>query len=122
MSKEFGNYLREKRKERHFTLKVFARLIGKSVSYVSQLESGMRPAPKENILDVISVVLVLNDKEIEKLYDFAAKSRNTIPDDFTNYINSHNEVKEALRISKNHNVPEEDWKQFLNQLKDKFLL
>ena len=122
MSKEFGDYLREKRKERHFTLKVFARLIGKSVSYVSQLESGTRSAPKQEMLHKISDALVLNKVEKKNLFDLADKSRKTLSEDLTDYINSHIEIKESIRVSKTKDVPKKEWQQFLNQLKDKFLL
>lgn len=122
MSKEFGDYLREKRKERHFTLKVFARLIGKSVSYISQLENGTRPAPKQEILNRISDALVLNRVEKKKFYDLADKSRKSLSEDLTEYINSHDEIKESIMVSKIKDVPEKEWQQFLNQLKDKFLL
>lgn len=122
MEIEFGAFLRKKRKERHFTVKTLANLIGKSTSYVSQLESGIRPAPKHEMLESISNSLVLDKTEKEVFFDLAAKSRNTIPDDLTDYINSHDEIKETLRISQNRDVPDEEWQQFLNNLKNKFII
>ena len=122
MSMSFGEYLREKRKERSFSLKILARLIGKSKSYISQLENGTRPAPKQSTLEAISKALVLNDSENKKLFDLADQSRNTISDELSDYINTHKDVKEALQVSKNKNVPDEDWKSFLKQLKDKFMM
>lgn len=121
MSTAFGDFLREKRKDRHFTVKTLARLIGKSTSYVSQLESGTRHAPKQETLMIISETLVLDELEKKEFFDLAAKSRNTISDDLTDYINSHEEVKETLRVSTSRNVPEEEWKRFLNGLKNKFI-
>lgn len=114
--------MKEKRKERHFTVKILARLIGKSNSYISQLENGVRLAPKMDILNKISDALVLNEYEKRVFYDLAEKSRKTLSDDLTEYINSHDEVKEAIRVSLNQEVPKEEWDQFLNGLKDKFLI
>lgn len=122
MSKEFGDYLREKRKERHFTVKILANLIGKSSSYVSQLESGLRVAPKMSVVEKISDALVLNEYEKRDFLDLAEKSRNKLSDDLAEYINSHDEIKETLRISKNRNVPNEEWQHFLNNLKNKFII
>lgn len=122
MKTEFGDFLKEKRKSRHYTVKILANLIGKSVSYVSQLESGIRPAPKRETLEKISDSLVLNTSEKEKLFDLAAKSRNALSDDLTEYINSHEEVKKAIRFSKGNDIPEDEWQHFYNQLKDKFLI
>lgn len=122
MSVSFGDFLREKRKDRYFTVKNFARLIGKSVSYVSQLESNSRPAPKQKMLKNISNALVLNEKEREIFYDLAAKTRNTIPDNISEYINAHNEVKKTLLISEKREIPDEEWQRFLSEIKDKYLL
>lgn len=122
MSITFRDYLREKRKERHFTIKTLARLIGKSTSYVSQLESGIRIAPKQEMLEAISNSLVLDKTEKEVFFDLAAKSRNTLPDDMTDYINSHENVKKTLSLSKNCDVPEEEWQHFLKRLKNKFMI
>lgn len=122
MGSQFGDYLKEKRKERHFTVKILARLIGKSGSYVSQLESGLRSAPKNASLERIAEALVLNDSEKNELCDLAEKSRKALSDDLTEYINSHDEVKEAIRVSQKQKVPREEWDKFLKGLKEKFLL
>lgn len=122
MSMTFGEFLREKRKERNFSLNLLASLIGKSKSYISQLENGVRPAPKRSTLEAISKALVLNDSENKILFDLADQSRKTISDELSDYINTHKEVKEALQVSKNQDVPDEDWQNFLKQLKDKFML
>lgn len=122
MSITFGDYLREKRKERHFTIKTLARLIRKSTSYISQLESGIRPAPQSKTLEEISNALALNDFEKKQLYNLADKSRKTLSNDLMDYINTHEEVKETLLVSKECDIPEEEWQQFLNDLKYKFLM
>ena len=122
MEIEFGDFLREKRKERHFTVKILANLIGKSTSYVSQLESGIRIAPKMSVVEKISDVLVLDEFEKSEFFNLAEKSRNKLSDDLAEYINSHDEIKETLRISKNRNVPNEEWQHFLNNLKNNFII
>lgn len=122
MKMEFGDYLKEKRKSRHYTVKILANLIGKSTSYVSQLESGLRVAPKMSVVEKISDALVLDEFEKSEFFNLAEKSRNKLSDDLAEYINSHDEIKETLRISKNRNVPNEEWQHFLNNLKNKFII
>lgn len=122
MEIEFGAFLREKRKERHFTIKILANLIGKSTSYVSQLESGLRVAPKMSVVEKISDALVLDEFEKRDFLDLAEKSRNTLTDDMNDYINSHENVKKTLSFSKNCDVPEEEWQHFLKRLKNKFMI
>lgn len=122
MEIEFGDFLRKKRKERHFTVKILANLIGKSTSYVSQLESGLRVAPKMSVVEKISDALVLDEFEKSEFFNLAEKSRNKLSDDLAEYINSHDEIKETLRISKNRNVPNEEWQHFLNNLKNNFII
>lgn len=122
MSSEFGDFLREKRKERHFTIKTLARLIDKSTSYISQLESGLRSAPRMSVVEKLSDALVLDNFEKSEFFNLAEKSRNKLSDELAEYINSHDEIKETLRISKNRNVPNEEWQHFLNNLKTKFII
>ena len=122
MSTSFGDFLKEKRKDRHFTIKVLAKLIGKSSSYISQLESGLRTAPKQEMLDRIAEALVLNEFERKVFYNLAERSRKSLSADLTEYINSNDEVKETIRFSKNQDVPKDEWAQFLKRLKDRFIL
>lgn len=121
MSVTFGTYLREKRKSRYFTIKLFADLIEKSPSYVSQLESNLRTAPKPEMLEKISKTLVLTNLEKKELYDLADKSRKALSVEITEYINSHDIIKETIRVSQSRNIPEKEWTHFLRDLRDKYL-
>ena len=121
MDNEFGIFLRKKRKENKFTVRVFADLIGKSSSYVSQLECGFRAAPKEELLRIIAKVLSLDGAEREEFFDLAAISRESVPKDLTDYIIAHPNVKETIRLSKNCKITEKEWSDFAESIKEKYL-
>lgn len=121
MDNEFGNFLRRKRKYRNLTVRAFADLIGKSGSYVSQLECGIRIAPKGELLHKMAKALSLSDAECEEFFDLAAVTRDSVSEDLADYINSHTTVKETLRLSKNCEIPEEEWSDFAKSIKNKFL-
>ena len=122
MDNKFGEFLRKKRKNKNLTIRIFAELIGKSCSYVSQLESGLRTAPKGELLLRIANVLSLEGAEYEEFFDLAAISRDSVPKDLVDYINTHPNVKETIRLSKKCEIPEKEWSDFAKSIKEKFLL
>ncbi len=122
MKNEFGKYLKTKRMDRGMTICGLAALIGKSTSYVSQLERGIRRPPKDQVINKITNVLLLNAEESEMLFDLAAKFRNSVPTDLVDYINTHPNVKETIRLSKECKIPETEWSDFAKSLKEKFMV
>ena len=121
MKSQFGDFLRRKRKRKKLSVRTFAELIGKSSSYVSQLECGIRIAPKGELLHNMARVLSLSDAEREEFFDLAAITRDSVPEDLTDYINSHTTVKETIRLSKKCEIPEKEWSDFAKLIKEKFL-
>lgn len=121
MDNKFGEYLRDKRKGSNYTVRTLANLIGKSGSYVSQLECGIRLAPKGELIQKIADVLSLNDEEREELFDLAADSRNSVPDDLADYINAHPDVKDTIRLSQKCEIPDKEWNDFAKSIKEKFM-
>ena len=122
MVNSFGEYLKEKRRDRHYTMQLLADLTGKSKAFISQVESGYRLPPGKEALEKLSDALVLNEREKRELFELAEQTRNTLSKEMTDYINSHSEIKEALKISMDLDVPDEEWEKYLQTLKDKFLM
>lgn len=122
MDNEFGAYLRRKRKDKKLTVRTFADLIGKSGSYVSQLECGIRIAPKGELLHKMARALSLNDTERDKFFDLAAITRDSVSEDLADYINAHPNVKQTIRLSQKCEIPEKEWSDFAKSIKEKFLL
>ena len=98
---DFGEYLEENRKSRNYTLRLFAKRINISYTYLADVEKGRSKAFKLEILNKIIEVLQLDEKETDILYDLAGKSRETIPPDVEEYLKENKEIiKEIRRIKK----------------------
>ena len=102
---DFGKYLEEKRKSRNYTLRLFAKRINISYTYLADIEKGRSKAFKFEILNKIIEVLQLDEKETDIFYDLAGKSRETIPPDIEEYLKENKEIiKEIRRIKKEEKI------------------
>ena len=118
-SKTFGSFLREKRLEKDISLRQFAIKLNLSPVHMSNLENDRRPAPKEEVLQNISKLLLLNQEEIEEMYDLAARSKNapTVSGDLPEYIMQNDLVRVALRTAKDVDATDQEWQEFIAKLK-----
>lgn len=98
---DFGEYLEEKRKSRNYTIRLFARRVNISYTYLADVEKGRSKAFKLEILNKIIEVLQLDEKETYKLYDLAGESRNTISPDIEEYLKENKELIVEIRKRKN---------------------
>lgn len=102
---DFGKYLEEKRKSRNYTLRLFAKRINISYTYLADVEKGRSKAFKFEILNKIIEVLQLDEKETDIFYDLAGKSRETIPPDIEEYLKENKEIiKEIRRVKKEEKI------------------
>lgn len=104
---DFGEYLEEKRKSRNYTIRLFARRVNISYTYLADVEKGRSKAFKLEILNKIVEVLQLDEKETDILYDLAGKSRNTIAPDIEEYLKENKELIEEIRIIKRKEIEDE---------------
>src|SRR4030042_5164241 len=79
----FGDYLREKRLEKNFTLRAFCERFGFDTAYVSRLETNKLRPPTTDKLSALAEALGLqkNSKEWIKFFDLAHQARNELPED-----------------------------------------
>ena len=97
----FGEYLEEKRKSRNYTIRLFARRVNISYTYLADVEKGRSKAFKLEILNKIIEILKLDEEETDMLYDLAGKSRDTIAPDVEEYLKENKEIiKEIRKIKK----------------------
>jgi transcriptional regulator with XRE-family HTH domain len=122
MENSFGSFIRNKRTEKDMTLRQFSKEVGISTVYASNIESGKRNAPSNEILIKIGSVLLLNDSEKEKMYDLAADSKNSgeLASDLVVYINENEEVHASLRKARRCCANKSDWQYFLDYLSKKY--
>ena len=123
MSRTFGEFIRFKRQEQHISLRAFARQIGISPVYTSNIENGKQTAPSYEVILRIAEVLNLNEEEKENMHDLAAETKKypAIAYDLVEYINANDHVRKALRLSRKLRVEDSDWKEFTNHIKEKYL-
>ena len=115
----FGAFIREKRLAKDITLRRMADLINISPVYMSRFETGRRAAPKEDILQRISQVLLLNKQDQEQMYELAAKSKTftAVPGDLPEYISENELARIALRVAKDVDATDTEWTEFIEKLR-----
>lgn len=111
---EFGGFVAERRKQRGYTMRRFADMIGVTAPYLSDIEKGRRAAP-EGKLEKIAAVLRLSRVERERLFDLAALTRdNQVSADLTGYIMETDLARVALRRAKERNLSESEWRSIID--------
>lgn len=109
----FGAFISTRRKEAKLNLRDTAKHLGISNGYLCDIEQGRRPAPEGAFVERISSFLELDKQEHEMLLDLAADSRQTVPADLPDYIRQHDIVRAALRVAKEVDATDEEWKAFI---------
>lgn len=117
--KTFGDLLEFKRKEKDLSIRKLAELLKITPAYLSDIEKGRRYAPDKERLENIAKILLLTEDEINIMFDLAGETKGEIPPDLPEYIIEKDIVKVALRTANKSNASDEDWKQFIEQLKRK---
>ena len=117
----FGTFIRSKRVnlDPYISLRKMAELLEISPVYMSNIESGRNPAPKDNILEHLSELLRLTKQERERMYELAAKSKTftAVPGDLPEYISSNEYARIALRVAKDVDATDKEWIEFIERLK-----
>ena len=104
----FGAFISTRRKEAKLNLRDTAKHLGISNGYLCDIEQGRRPAPEGAFVERISSFLELDKQEHEMLLDLAADSRQTVP-----------AVRAALRVAKEVDATDEEWKAFMEMLQNR---
>ncbi len=117
-STKFGQFISEKRLRLSMESQELAKALGISNAYLSQLEKGIRTHPSDELLDKIAKILCLNKAEKETMYDLYAEASGQISPDIAEYVAENKIVRQAIRAARDANVSDEDWKQFIEQLKN----
>ena len=118
---QFGEYIEALRKERGRSLRATAVAIGISPQYYSEIEKGRRSTLTAERLDSLKEYLNLSAEESRIMYDKAAEARRykdvTVPQDFSDYIVERDYAMAALRVAKELNADEDDWRKFVEDLR-----
>ena len=87
----FGQRLRELRKAKGMTQRELAQKTGISFAYVSKLETGVMPPPRQKIILALAEVLDANNADTDELYGLAKK----MPPDLLKHVDT--QMIERLR-------------------------
>ena len=125
---EFGNFISSKRKEKGTSLRMMAKDLNISISYLSDLEQGNKMPPNSSnekyrdlIINIIDY-LNMNDADKEKCLNFADNDlakKGHISNDITDYIGQTPLASVALRKAKDLNYSDEDWKRIIDNFDKK---
>lgn len=108
---EFGEYLRQTRREKNFKTIQLANLLGISASYLSSLESGSRTPPSFELVKKMADLLELAPAERHRLYDLAAECKKPpgLATDLNDYICQTPNLRSLLRYTMDCRLTEQDW-------------
>lgn len=115
----FGEFLQKKREEKMITLRKMAETLGFSPAFMSDVEKGRRNPPEMDKLEQISRILCLSEEDKALMLDLAGKMRNSVAPDLPNYIMERDYVSAALRTARDLDASEEEWKKFVEELKNR---
>lgn len=120
----FGEFIKSKRQadDRELTLKDVATALNISLSMLSDIEQGRRKPFDSEKIRIFCKYMNLNEREMELMYDLAAKENRKIPDDIEDtmmYTSSGEKARRALRLTNAGIADESDWEEFIRSLEKK---
>lgn len=113
----FGEFLQKKREEKQITLRKMAELLGFSAPFLSDVEKDRRNPPDMEKLSMLAEILQLSEEDKSLMLDLAGKKRNSVAPDLPGYIMERDYVSAALRTARDLDAGEEEWLQFVEELK-----
>lgn len=119
MYENFGDFISKKREEKAITLREMAKKLDISAPYLSDVEKDRRNPFDMEKLELLSRILVLNEKEKDEMLNLAGQKRNNVAPDLPEYIMKHDYVSAALRTARDLNAGEKEWQEFIKDLKNR---
>ena len=113
----FGDFIAKKREECQITLREMARRLEVSAPFLSDVEKDRRNPFDSDRLEKTAGILELDKQERELMYNLAGKRRNSVAPDLPDYIMERDYVSAALRTARDLDAGEEEWLQFVEELK-----
>jgi len=95
----FGTYVRRMRIGRGLGQRELARIIDVSAPYLNDIEKNKRAAPRVEVINALAKAL---DADPEAINDLAGNSKNALPPDIIEFVQSKPELTSLIRMIKNY--------------------
>ena len=113
----FGEFISKKRVEKQITLRKMADMLGVSAPFLTDVEKDRRNPFDMEKLTQLAEILGLSNEERELMFNLAGKKRNAVAPDLPEYIMERDYVSAALRTARDLDAGEEEWNQFVEELR-----
>jgi transcriptional regulator with XRE-family HTH domain len=117
--KDFSDFLTKKRKDKKISLRQLSRYLKVSATYLSEVENNKSAPLTYERLQKVATFLNLSDEEQSEMYDLAGNQRGTVAPDLLEYIKKRDYVNLAIRTARDMGASEDDWLNFIEELKRK---
>lgn len=106
----FGEFVRQKRREKKLSVRALAEVLGISPVYQSSIETGKRSAPSYDVLRRMELEFALAPVESAAFYDMASESCSdkTVAMDIVEYINENEEIRTLIRAARDGKISQTD--------------
>jgi len=115
MSREFGEMINGLRVKKGYGLRQFAGMVGISPTYLSRMERGTDPPPTAEKIVKIAQALKTDPNQLLAL---AEKLPREFKEVFTKNQIYTKRVPEFLRLAKEKNLTDNDWKKIIRHLEE----
>ena len=113
----FGEFISQKRVEKQITLRKMADMLGVSAPFLTDVEKDRRNPFDMEKLTQLAKILGLSNEERELMFNLVGKKRNAVAPDLPEYIMERDYVSAALRTARDLDAGEEEWNQFVEELR-----
>lgn len=119
MYANFGEFISQKRVEKKITLRKMAEMLNVSAPFLTDVEKDRRNPFDMDKLVKLAQILGLSKEDNALMLDLAGKKRNAVAPDLPEYIIGREYVSAALRTARDLDAGEEEWNQFVKELKER---
>ena len=114
-----GEFISRKRVEKKITLRKMAEMLNVSAPFLTDVEKDRRNPFDMDKLTKLAEILGLSKEDNALMLDLAGKKRNAVAPDLPDYIIQRDYVSAALRTARDLDAGEEEWNQFVKELKER---
>ena len=119
MYANFGEFISRMRVEKKITLRKMAEMLNVSAPFLTDVENDRRNPFDMDKLTKLAEILGLSKEDNALMLDLAGKKRNAVAPDLPDYIIQRDYVSAALRTARDLDAGEEEWNQFVKELKER---